>query len=57
LNVLRRAACGCAANGGHGRVEWGRRFALFMRFTVLAGHGHREGRKGREDVGDVPFSF
>ncbi len=27
---------GCAAHGGHGRVEWGRSFAFSARFAVLA---------------------
>ncbi len=34
-----RSRRGCAAHGGHGRAEWGRRFALFARFAVLAGQG------------------
>jgi len=34
-----KTALGCAAHGGHGREEWGRRFSFFERFAVLDGQG------------------
>lgn len=37
--IRRRAARECAAYGGHGRVDGGRRFVLFGSFAGLDGEG------------------